>query len=52
MIQYFLEDTGGSSQKETGRKEKRWRESFFSYMKIYVNIYTYRLPLISIHVQM
>lgn len=26
MIQYFLENTGGSSQKETGKKEKRWQE--------------------------
>lgn len=26
IIQYFLENTGGSSQKETGKKEKRWQE--------------------------
>lgn len=51
LIQYLLENTGGSSQKETGRRKVVRRRSCSIYVKSYVNIYNYRLSVTSADVQ-
>lgn len=54
MIQYFLENTGGSSQKETGKKKRKGgkKVKLFQFCEKFRQYLHLHLHFISIHVQM